>query len=226
MRQKITGLGIGLVLLLGVIFVWQSLSPDTTQAEKTSLIGEEYELPALGFAKVEGDYKWAFPADFAPHSDYQREEWEIATNSACAYELTLSLRSLNILPDVLTIERESDWAFNQVLTGELRLMKDDNLILAEVVDSRVAQDLAGVTADRVWLESWVFDRTAETFTITGAELSADFTLTLTNPEPLPSAEVWYAYQQSGTLAGNLVVSDETYTLDCAIEFTQRFGSAS
>ena len=226
MRRKVLWFGLGILLVAGVIFVWQSLTPQATEAKKTSLIGEQYELPNLGFAQVEGDYTWDFPADRASHPEYQREEWFFQTDAGCIYTLDLSLRSLHILPNRLPLERDSAWTFTQVMTAELRLTEGNKVLFADVLDSRVAQDLAGANDERIWVENWVFDYPNQEFTITGSTLQADFALTLTNPEPRSSTEEWYAYQQSGDITGSMIIDGETYGLSCGINFTHRFGTAS
>ena len=226
MRRKAVWFGLGILLLAGIIFVGQSITPPRSEAKKTSLVGEQYELPNLGFAQVVGDYEWDFPTDYAPHPDYQREEWIFATNSACTYELNLSLRSLKILSDNLAVERESAWAFAQVMTAELRFAENSELIVADVLDSRVTQALAGANEERVWIESWVFDYPNQNFTITGRALEAEFILTLTNPEPQPTSEEWYAYKQVGELNGTLSIAGEIYEFACGVTFTHRFGVAS
>lgn len=224
-RRNLVWLGLALLLIVGVIFVWQSLSPQPVEDKKTSLVGEQYELPNLGFTQVEGAYAWNFPADFATHPTYQREEWNIESTNGCTYDLSVSLRSLNILPEILAIERDSEWAFEQVLTAELRLWESDTLLFEDVLDSRVAQGLAGVTEERVWVENWEFDTVNQVFRITGSTTRAEINLTLNEPEPQSPSDEWYAYQQIGSLSGFITVNEQSYELDCDGQFIHRFGTA-
>ncbi len=224
-RRNLVWLGLAVLLIVGIVFIWQSLSPKPAADKKTSLVGEQYELPNLGFTQVEGDYTWDFPADFAPHPTYQREEWNIISEGRCVYDLSISLRSLNILPDNLAIERDTEWAFDQVVTAELRMAEGDQVLFEDVLDSRAAQGLAGTDSERVWVENWEFDVSNQIFKITGSTTQAELNLVMSNPEPQPASAEWYTYQQTGTLNGSITVDDQTYQLDCNGQFTHRFGTA-
>ncbi|MCI0711614.1 MAG: hypothetical protein L0154_15775 [Chloroflexi bacterium] len=212
------------VLIVGAVFIYQSLNPDSTETVESSLIGDEYEIPSVGFARVEEDYEWQFPADYGVHPSFQREEWLLSTAEGCNYSLNMGFNLLNIVPPIVPLDRDSEWAVESVMTAQLAIRENDDVIVDKIADSRVALDLAGADSDRVWIENWELNWTDDTLTVTGIQDQMALDLNLGSAE-VESAEGWHQYRRSGTLDGDFAFDDETATISCDAILTHRFGTS-
>jgi predicted secreted hydrolase len=225
MKRKLLGMGLVSALVLGGWLVWRALNPPTVAKSESNLIGDEFEIPQLGFEQVEDDYTWDFPADLGVHPRYQREVWELTTTGDCSIPLKAEFRLLNILPSDFPLERASEWAIQSIMTGTFTIKDGNKVLIDEISDSRVALDLAGADADQVWLEGWHLNWANGTFTLNA--IDRDLTLNFSLDVPTPQSETdWYGYTQSGNIQGDIQLDDDTYQVDCAIELHHRFGTPS
>lgn len=212
-----------IVLLVGAVFIYQSLDPDSTETAESSLIGDDYEIPSIGFAQVDENYEWQFPDEYGVHPSFQREEWLLSTADDCNYSLNMGFNLLNIVPPIVPLDRDSEWAVESVMTGQLTIRDNDDVIVNKIADSRVALDLAGASSDRVWIENWEFNWTSGTLTVTGVQDQMALSLDLDSPT-VETVEGWHQYHRSATLNGDFAFDDETATISCNATLTHRFGT--
>lgn len=183
--------------------VWAAVQEPAPQQFEADLIGEvEFELPLLGFASVEGDYEWQFPADFGPHPAFQREQWRLQTVGDCEIPFVITFERFSILAEVITLARTSEWAFRAVYTAELTIDEAE-----QQRASRSALDLAGANAVAVWVDDWRLDW--ENGQLSAADLNIRFTLD--EPSTPGMLENWYSYDRSGRTQNN-----------CEVRLTHRF----
>lgn len=223
MKKQLAIIAIVILLVAGAFFVYRALATDTPQVNTSSLIGDNYEIPRIGFNTAEGDYDWQFPLDYGSHPKFQREEWNLSTQNDCAVDLKATFHLLNILPDGISANRPSEWAVERVLTATLNANQDGNIILNEVIDSRVALDLAGVDDNHVWVGNITLDWQAQTLTLTGLDQTLTSTLELDEPQ-IQTEPSWFVYQQDGRIAGDITSDSETVSFACTIVLEHRFGT--
>lgn len=222
MRQRALILLFVVVVVGGGYLVYQSLAADGPATTSSSVIGDDYTLPALGFQRADDAYEFNFPADSGPHPRYQREAWTLTTED-CAYQLEASFQLLRVLPPDFPRNRESAWAVDSLMTGTFRLAEGDAVLVDEVADSRTALGLAGADDERVWVEALAYHWAMGQLTLQGVTLEADLTATLGDAEPQTQAN-WYAYQRTGQLTGQVQVEDTTHIIDCPVRLQHRFGT--
>lgn len=120
-----------------------------------------------GFARADGPRPLSFPADFGPHPDYQTEWWyytgnlEAASGEHFGFQLTFFRRAL--LPASQRLERQSDWATQQVYLAHFTLTDvTGKTFQAYERLERGSAGLAGARsgpAYRVWLDDWSVEQT-------------------------------------------------------------------
>ena len=182
-------LGVGL-LLCG------ACSPRTTDpsvdAQQGQSVAEAMSAPAdQGFARALAPRAFVFPQDDGPHLDFQTEWWYYTGNLQDAqnpqqnygYQLTIFRRALQSdMP-----ERTSDWASRQVYFAHFAFSDiPRQRFFASQRLSRGAAGLAGATDQRVWIEDWQIQRTAEGFRLQAEDdaLRLDLTVQSQKPEVL------------------------------------------
>jgi predicted secreted hydrolase len=212
------------VLLGGAVYIYRSLNSDSTEEAQSSLIGDEYEIPSVGFSAVEEDYNWQFPEDYGVHLTFQREEWLLTTNENCQYSLNSSFRLINIVPPIVPFDRESEWAVESVMTAQITIHDDGNLIIDKIADSRIALDLAGADSDRVWIENWELNWTNGSLTISGIQDQLVLNLDL-GAATVANTDEWYQYRRPTEIDGDFTYGDETATISCDATLTHRFGTS-
>jgi predicted secreted hydrolase len=121
-----------------------------------------------GFEKANGSRVLRFPADQGPHPDFQTEWWyytgnlETTDGRHFGYQLTFFRRAL--MPAADLVQRDSDWAANQVYMAHFALTDvgagrfHNHELLA-----RGAANLAGAQSApyRVWLYNWQVEQEGE-----------------------------------------------------------------
>ena len=215
--------GIAVLLIGGAVFVYRSLNTEKTETPDSSLIGDQYEIPSIGFEQVEANYDWNFPEDYGAHPTFQREEWMLSTSNDCSHHLIANFSLLNIVPPILPVDRESEWAVESIMTAQLMIRDEDSVIVDKVADSRVALNLAGANGDRVWIENWELNWVDGTLTVVGIEDTLNITLVLEEPSVDP-VDGWYQYTRPVTLNGSFSFAEEDATISCEAVLTHRFGT--
>ncbi len=107
------------ILLLAAlaVFAWQ-VWPKARAPLAASLTAVAAPADLSGFARAEGPWEIAFPADRGPHDDFQTEWWYYTGNLTAAsgehfgYQLTFFRRALT--PPGQRAERASAWGTDQV----------------------------------------------------------------------------------------------------------------
>ncbi len=206
---------IATVLILtigGVGLVWSALQEPGTQRFEADVIGEvEFELPALGFARVEGDYDWQFPRDFGPHPDFQREQWQLQTIGDCETAFDIRFDRFSILADSIRLTRDSAWAFRAAYTVDLTVND-----LYEQRVSRASLGLAGADANHVWLDDWRLNWQTGRLFATIEDLMLDVEFALENDPPSTGiVDNWYSYTRFGRTQDG-----------CEVSLTHRFTTQS
>jgi predicted secreted hydrolase len=149
-------IGLAGAFILLAIAGFNALQPEYP----TSSLIAQVETP-VGFQRAEDPREWHFPEDFGPHPDYQTEWWYYTGNLESeegrrfGYQLTIFRRAL--LPEVDRVERESDWATDQIYMGHFAISDfSAGEHYAFERFSRGAAGLAGAQSEpyQVWLEDW------------------------------------------------------------------------
>lgn len=226
MRQRLAIVMILLVLGIGVVLVWRSVGADDDALVAAQVVDvDALALPVVGFQAVDGKYDWRFPADFGPHPDFQREQWQLITNDNCAVALNIQFERVSLLPDALMPDRESAWAAQSTVIGQATIRHNGDVVVDHTLTSRVAIGLAGATAEQVWVEDWVLNFADNTLVIRNRDGVLTGDLTFDDPRDPMMDESWYSYQRPAELRGQLS-ADETTTFICAVTLLHRFGSVS
>jgi predicted secreted hydrolase len=226
MRRNISIAIITLIILIAIALIWVAVQPpDSPNLEASIINAQDFELPAIGFARVDDSYEWEFPRDVGPHPQFQREAWQLETSSdSCSFQLNMLFNRTSILPPNLNFDRSSDWAISSILNATLTLSNNDQTLIETDRSSRIALDLAGADDNHVWLENWSLDWQNGHFTLTDNNIEIRLTLTLDSPDSPSTSDQTYAYQQSGRASGPFTLDNDTRTLDCPITLTHRFGA--
>lgn len=225
-QKAVLGGGLLLSLIIGIYLVWMALDETETDSQN-NLIQGDAELSAAGFARVEGNRTWNFPADFGPHPEFQREQWILQVED-CRVDFTLIFDRLTLLPDTLSAERDSDWAMQSIMSAKLTQnnFDADALLTDADVSSRVALDLAGATEERVWVENWVLDWETQSVFARSDTMELDADLELDSLGQFDDRGGWYFLERTGHLAGRFRNADERAEFDCKVKLTQRFGNVT
>ena len=226
MRRNLSIAIIVIIMLIAIGLIWSAVQPpDSPNFEASIINAQDFELPAIGFARVDDDYEWRFPRDLGPHPQFQREEWQLETTpDSCSLHLNMLFNRVSILPQTLRPDRTSQWSITSILNATFTLSDNDQTLTETNRTSRVALDLAGADDNHVWLENWSLDWQNGDFTFTTNESQIRLTLILNAPEAPSNSDNWYTYQQSGDATGQITLDGDSQTLDCPITLTHRFGS--
>lgn len=165
--------------------------------------------PAPGFARADGPRDFAFPTDFGPHPDFQTEWWyytghlQTEDGRQFGYQLTFFRRAL--VPPDLRVERDSDWAADQIYMAHFALTDvDSEAFYAFERFSRGAAGLAGAGAQpyTVWLEEWRVEQNEDgRFRMQAAQDGITLDLTL-SADKAPVLQGDGGYSQKGPDAGD------------------------
>ena len=151
MSKKLLLIIIFIIILSSAALVWASVQQSDSQNSESNLISlEDFELPSFGFTEPSADYEWSFPDDFAPHPEYQHEQWRLT--SSCSNGFSIEFERVTIVPEAFTASRTSAWAIDELITATLQL---NNEIVTKV--SRTSLGLADTSETSVWLGNWVLD---------------------------------------------------------------------
>ncbi|NGZ07581.1 MAG: carotenoid 1,2-hydratase [Magnetococcales bacterium] len=181
-----------LVLLLLLVAV--QLTPRSTPERSGLNITSVLAPPSNeGFTQATTPHPFQFPQDHGPHRSYRQEWWYVTGNLAnphgperFGYQLTLF--RLGMTPALLP--RPSAWAAREIHLGHLAL---SDLNTGQFYHfqkmARVALDLAGADATRVWLEDWSLNfkgdnPTQPQLAITAAHTPIQLQLALQAQKPL------------------------------------------
>jgi len=192
------------IVILGSFY--QS-TPLENQEPEPNLVTSTETISA--FKRAEVPRKWNFPEDFGSHPDYQTEWWyytgnlEAEDGERFGYQLTFFRRAL--LPSENRIERESNWAADQVYMAHFALSDisiEDHYAYERF--ERGAAGLAGAESKpfQVWLQNWQVKQIAEgkfKLSVVQGEIGIDLFL-----EDLkgPILHGDRGYSQKGPEAGN------------------------
>jgi predicted secreted hydrolase len=210
----------------GAVLVYETLTEEEPQDFAANLISvDDIELPSTGFASVEGEYDWQFPADYAPHPDFQREQWQLATADNCAGQLNVVFERISLVPAAFVQESESSWRVNDVVLAQGFIEQGGETIVEAERAERQTLDLAGVSDERVFVDAWSLNFAENILQLRSkdGELTASFMLQ--DGQPQAATDEWYLY----TRAGQITVESNLTGLDnftCDITLTHRFGSSS
>lgn len=224
MRQKFL-VAIAIVVVVGVIgLIWSAVQPPGSPNLEANIINaQDFELPSIGFARVDGTYEWEFPRDLGPHPRFQQETWQFETmNDSCPFQLEVIFNRVSILPETLQRDRSSEWAITSILNATLIIAEDGENVIETSRTSRVALDLAGADENQVWVENWSLDWANGELRLSDEDAEIQLSLNLNTPETTSDTEEWYQYQQSGEMSGEISLG-EAQNIDCSIRLTHRFG---
>ncbi len=151
------------LVLLGLVLggVLLGLRPDRPPGVAPAPIALEAALAETpeGFASVEGEWTYRFPADHGAHPAFRSELWYLSGHLedpvGGRFGFQLSFFRLAVAP--APADRPSTWATNQVYRAQLALTDlAEGSFRAFERYSRAALGLAGSAAEpvRVWLEDW------------------------------------------------------------------------
>lgn len=145
--------------------------------------------PHPGFKRALEVRSFNFPEDSGPHPEYQTEWWYYTGNlkdssgRRFGYQLTFFRRALS--PD--SIERESDWAANQVYFAHFAVSDIENKKFYSAQRwSRAALELAGARANphRVWIGDWNSRKDGDLIKLAAGNNSFSINLTLEPVKPV------------------------------------------
>ena len=121
-----------------------------------------------GFKRASLPRDFKFPEDFGPHPEYQTEWWYYTGNLTdtsghdFGYQLTFFRRALT----PYEVERESNWASNQIYFAHFALTDIENeKFYSNERWSRGAMGLAGAESKplRVWIDDWSVEGDGDIF---------------------------------------------------------------
>ncbi len=178
------------ILVIATALVGYLLLPTTTDPQSpTYQLLQSTRFPE--FETVKGPQEFSFPQDHGPHLDYQTEWWYYTGNLVSesgerfGYQLTIFRRGLT--PG--DIQRESDFATNQIYIGHLALTdigEGEHVALERF--ERGSAGLAGASGDPfgVHLGDWSIESLDETgsqvrLSANEAGIGLDLTLAATKP---------------------------------------------
>lgn len=212
------------VIGLGAYGVWEALQTPELEETDVALVGSELALPDVGgFASVDEPRGWSFPADYAPHPDFQREQWLLLAGEECGVDFMLTFDRLTLIPDSPLIpERDSEWAMNSVMNSTL-VYPQDGEEQELMLTSRLALGLAGADDTAVWVENWRLDFAESTLYADSVEITLDASIDLETATTGSIEDGWYQYVREGQIDGRLRTGDDRQPLDCPVRLIHRFG---
>lgn len=191
------------LILAGAIYLWRQ-GPDETNGTP-DLIGQtDFELPAIGFAKVVADYTWQFPQDYGSHPTYQREQWQFQTLNDCPTPFSLTIERVSVLSEDFPQVRSSAWATRSILTADLTQ--------GDIQSSRASRaviGLAGTDEQQVWVEDWSWNWATGHLHAN----SLDVTVTLGEVSEPTTDGAWHRYTRTGQADNG-----------CSVELMHQFGT--
>ncbi|NDJ86700.1 MAG: hypothetical protein GYB66_12505 [Chloroflexi bacterium] len=225
MQRWIWVVGFAALVIVGSGLVWSALQSPAAQTYEASLVNSiDFELPEIGFSRVDGRRQWSFPQDYGPHADYQREQWQLTLQSDCPVRLDIIFDRITVIPEELAPQRPSEWALQRVITADLRLEDQEGDVVADTsLASRAAIGLAGADETHVWVENWSFDWEAGTLSVATNDITLALTLELEEPDGAGIEGGWYQYARQGTADGTLQNRTRD-SIDCRVTLRHRFGT--
>lgn len=152
-----------ILLATGLVawLVWSAFREQPEDQSISVLSGLSNETSPL-FSRADGPRSFVFPRDHGAHEEFQTEWWYYTGNLVgtdgrrFGYQLTFFRRA--ILPPVERVERESNWASEQIYLAHFAIsdVQSNRFHFDEKV-SRGAVGLAGAQGEplfQVWLEDW------------------------------------------------------------------------
>lgn len=225
LQQRLTWILIILTLIGGGYWVWQSLNEEESSDFSTRLISADaIDLPNTGFQAVNDDYNWQFPADYAPHPQFQREEWRFSTDEGCAVRLSLVFSRVSIIPEALLPDTDSLWRSHATYIADLRIEGGGGFAIEENRAQRAALSLAGSEADRIWIDRWELNFSEGTFNFSNVTSSITGNFNLEAASEPSTSDGWHYYRRAGQINGE-IARDERLSFDCGLRLEHRFGSA-
>ncbi len=212
-----------IVIGLGAIgLIWMAVQPpDSPNLEANIINAEDFEIPSIGFSRVDGSYAWEFPQDFAPHPTFQHEQWELKTVEDCEVGLEMVFARTSLLPENLSPDRSSEWAIRNIFNGTFKVIEDGESLIDATRSTREALELAGANENQVWVENWILDWENGLLVWADGEDEARLEISVGSPETPSQVEDWYVYEQYGEASGQLNIGKSTM-VDCEIVLTHRF----
>ena len=229
MKRFLIILSILISLVTTVLLLGQD-KPDADQQISASFLGPQGV--SEGFEYVDGTKQLNFPEDFGPHPSYQTEWWYYTGNlesedgNRFGYQLTFFRRGL--LPPQDWVERESDWATNQVFMAHFAISDvEQRNHQAYEQFSRGSFGLAGATSNpfSVWVEDWRVEQSGkDQYSLIVSENEISLNLTLSDTKgPILHGESGYSRKGPGignasyyfsqtrlASAGEIQIGDATY----------------
>ncbi len=216
------------VVVATAIGLWSIRSNGTEEARpQARLQSPSFEL--TDFARADGPIEILFPEDNGPHPEFLTEWWYYTGNLDTAngrhfgFELTFFRRAI-APPDVISEDRESDWAADQVYLAHFSFadIQSDRFYFYERF-SRGAAGLAGARAEpyEVWIDDWRVAQQADgTYHLIAAQGGLMIDLVLTDLKG-PVLHGIDGYSKKGPEPGNAsyyisqtrLASDGTILLD-------------
>lgn len=203
--------GIALVVLAligGLVWAFGARQPQA--GVRSSLVGLPQVEDANLYERAEGPQTLVFPRDHGPHPDFQTEWWYYTGNLAgengqrFGFQLTFFRRAA--LPPAERVERESEWATEQIYMAHFTVTDVDGRAFYNFERfERGAAGLAGATGEpaySVWLRNWSVEQTGEdTYRLRAAagEVALDLSL-LDRKGPVFQGE--QGYSRKGPQSGN------------------------
>ena len=141
-----------------------------------------------GFKRASSPRDFKFPEDLGPHTEYQTEWWYYTGNLTdtsgrdFGYQLTFFRRALT----PYEIERESNWASNQIYFAHFALTDiESGKFYSSERWSRGALGLAGAQGKpfRVWIDNWSVEGDGNIFKLIAADGSVSIDLSLKPIKP-------------------------------------------
>lgn len=151
---------ISLLLVLAVgLLLWLQRGTPTGASDADSVLEFILHDEQAGFAAVDGEWEYRFPADHGPHPGFRSEVWYLSGNlkdsDGKRYGFQLAFFRLQLRPEAMG--RSSAWGANQVFRAHFALADEaGEHFHAEERFSRAALGLSGASDEpvRVWLEDW------------------------------------------------------------------------
>lgn len=225
MQREIIATVLVVVLLAGAVLVYQTLSDnDDSEDFSAALISaDSVNLPTIGFATVDGPYEWRFPDDYNPHADFQREQWLLESDSTCNVTLSVAFERVSLLSEGFFERGDSNWRVSQTMTALAQVTANGDTVIDDQRVQRVAIDLAGADAERVWVEDWSLDFAGAALALQSYDAAVVAQLSLEAGQPQNTQVSWYSYTRRGRMMGT-VRADRDVEFACDVILTHRFGT--